>query len=144
MHSKKDRKGACVPKTPLGSTTLSPTSSRHHKQVHLEVQVLMALLDSSQLPTPPLPPSNNPKRDLSKSTNAPSSLIRLAASAIYMGWTTTDTRFKLVEATLPRGRKDLHTPESAVSILSCLTYPVPHKQLGICIMESTYATYTEN
>nr|GEW26067.1 hypothetical protein [Tanacetum cinerariifolium] len=58
---------------------------------------------SSQLPPPP-PPSSTSQSDQSKSTAAPSS-SKIAASAEYTAWTTTNTRLRSSVSSIP---KDLH------------------------------------
>ncbi|GKG49605.1 hypothetical protein Tco_0518379, partial [Tanacetum coccineum] len=58
---------------------------------------------SSQLPPPSPPPSTN-QSDQSKSITAPSS-SKIAASAEFTAWTTTDSRLKPSVSSIP---EDLH------------------------------------
>ncbi|GKC21799.1 hypothetical protein Tco_1023949 [Tanacetum coccineum] len=101
----------------------------------------------SQLPPPPPPPSTN-QSDQSKSIATPSS-SKIATSAEYTAWTTTDTRLKPSVSSI---LEDLHmdddtedrpaTPEPAWSIPSS-NMPVPMNNWASALA-STYAPPPEN
>nr|GEU83058.1 uncharacterized mitochondrial protein AtMg00810-like [Tanacetum cinerariifolium] len=100
---KKKKKRRESPKTPLGSPPHQPHPPLPPAGLSRTLGSSEASGSSQVLPPPPLPPSTNQKGQSHGST-APSS-SKIAASAEYKAWTTTDTRIRPSVSSTP---EDLH------------------------------------
>ncbi|GJX21562.1 hypothetical protein Tco_0226007, partial [Tanacetum coccineum] len=100
---KKKRKRHDSPKTPPGSPPHQPPPPPPPPGPS-RTSGTSGASGSSQLPPPPPPPLSTNQSDQSISTAATSS-SKIAASAEYTAWTTTDTRLKPSVSSIP---EDLH------------------------------------